>query len=206
MEAMATMHPTKLALIRATMSLLDEVGDAGFTVDDVLARSNISRGSMYHHFHDFDDLINNAHVMRFSDYVDEDIQSLARVVADCNTVEQFLERIAVLAREIHSTNRQGRRAQRVTTMARAAKSDSMRVALAAELARMTDSLADLFREMQERGIVRRDFSPKMYATFIQAYSLGKIVDDVTADPIDPDEWTNFVMNMLAGWSTAEVRV
>jgi hypothetical protein len=143
--------------------------------------------------------------MRFSQYVDEDIASLASAIAGCETTDSFLERIEILAREIHSPNRRDRRAARIAALARATTSARMREQLSLVQARMTDSFADLFRELQERGIVSRDFAPKMYATFIQAYSIGKVIDDVTADHVDPEEWTRFVMKMISDWATEGAR-
>lgn len=196
----ATIHPTKDALIRAALALLEENGESGFTVDDVLKRSGISKGSMYHHFQDFDDVVDHAHIRRFAEYVDQDIAAFAQAIHGCNTVEDFLTRINGLARSIHSDDRRQRRSERVETLARAVHREPMRDVLAMEQQRMTESFADLLREMQERNILKKDFSPKMYAVFLQAYSIGKVLDDVTDEPVDPDQWTIFVVSILRSFT------
>ncbi|MGA1715426.1 MAG: TetR/AcrR family transcriptional regulator, partial [Ilumatobacteraceae bacterium] len=53
-------HPTKVALIEVVKEMIAEFGADGFTVEMVLAESGISRGSLYHHFEDFPDLVEEA--------------------------------------------------------------------------------------------------------------------------------------------------
>lgn len=197
---MANIHPTKEALIRSALTLLAQQGEGGFTVDDVLKHSGISKGSMYHHFDDFDDLLDHAHVRRFAEYVDEDIAAFAAAMKDCRTVEAFLERIEGLARSIHGNDRRERRAQRVATLGRAFGHKKMLDSLSVEEERMTEAFADLMRELQERNILQRNFSPKMYSSFVQAYSLGKILDDISEHPLDPEDWTMFVVNVLKSFA------
>lgn len=188
-----------MALIDATLQLLSEKGESGFTVDDVLTTSRISKGSMYHHFVDFDDLLDQSYTEQYSRYVEEDISAISQLLPGCSTADEFLDRISVLARGIHSVERAHRRAQRVAALARSEYRPAMRVALAEAQSHVTDAFTDLFREFQERGILRTDFSPRMYGTFVQAYSIGKIIDDVTVQPVDSDEWTHFVMTMVRSW-------
>ena len=45
-----TTHPTKTALIECAADLLDKYRFDEITVEMVLDRSSISKGSLYHHF------------------------------------------------------------------------------------------------------------------------------------------------------------
>jgi AcrR family transcriptional regulator len=76
-----SLHPTKTKLIETAVSLIDEFGPIGFTVDALLERSSISKGSLYHHFVDFSDVIEQAQVIRFSRYIDEDIKALFEMLS-----------------------------------------------------------------------------------------------------------------------------
>ena len=67
--------------------------------------------------------------------------------------------------------------------------------LAGEQARLTDALADLFRLAQSRRWMSRRFDPHAAAVLIQAYTLGRIVDDVVGSPMDPDAW-NAIVNQI----------
>jgi len=60
--------------------------------------------------------------------------------------------------------------------------------LGIEQERLTDSLADIVRELQARNWVRRSLDPRAVAILIQAYTIGRAVDDVTPNHVDPDAW------------------
>ena len=74
----------------------------------------------------------------------------------------------------------------------------MKNALAPTQARLTGAIADLVREMQAKVFVSEDLDPAAVAVFIQAYSLGLIVNDVSNEPIDLEEWHAMISRMTRG--------
>jgi hypothetical protein len=44
--------------------------------------------------------------------------------------------------------------------------------------------------------MNNDFSPQAAAVLIQAYTIGKIVDDVTTEPTDPAAWESLIMKII----------
>ena len=54
---MASSHPTKEALIDAVLELLQSEHLVEVTSEEVLEKSGISKGSLYYHFEDFSDLL-----------------------------------------------------------------------------------------------------------------------------------------------------
>ena len=55
-----TTHPTKSSLIHCAADLLDKYRFDEITVEMVLDRSGVSKGSLYHHFEDLDELMDIA--------------------------------------------------------------------------------------------------------------------------------------------------
>ena len=62
-----------------------------------------------------------------------------------------------------------------------------------EQERLTGALADLYREAVERGWGDPKFDPRTIAVLVQAYSMGKVVDDFTPSHISEANW-----NLLIG--------
>jgi hypothetical protein len=89
------------------------------------------------------------------------------------------------------------RALRIWTLSQAWLRPSMRTALGAEQQRLTDSLTDLAREAQEKGWFRADLDPAAVAVFIQAYTLGKAVDDLAPRRVDQRAWETLVNTVVA---------
>ena len=88
-------------------------------------------------------------------------------------------------------------------MTRAVTNPRFREALASEQKRLTDTIAELWSELQDRGLFDPTLDPKVGSVFIQAYSMGLIVNDVSSEPIDPDAYVAFISRMLERTFLAE---
>ncbi len=192
-----TVHPTKQLLLDTAISLIDEFGPQGFTVDNLLDASKISKGSLYHHFEDFHDVIEQAQVSRFARFVDEDIVVLTVLLSTATSREDLGQKFAEIVRTSSSPGRAEARADRASIVGLSRHSKKFADALAVEQQRLTDSLADLAREMQERGWIAADLDVVALATFVQAYSLGVVLNDVTEKPISVERWAVFIGRVLS---------
>lgn len=189
-------HPTRLALLDVTKRLIAEYGTDGFTVEMVLSESGISRGSLYHHFQDFPDLVESALVEVNRSYVDASIELTAQAVGAVTSKEEFLAAIDLVTRALHSEDRFKARIDRVRMIALCADSPSFREKFGEAQAELVDSLADVIRSAQENGWARRDFDPRALATFMSAYTVGVTLNDVSADPVSFDEWNELVRDVI----------
>ena len=192
-------HPTKVHLIEVAAVLIDEHGSQGFTVEQLLEKSNISKGSLYHHFEDFHDVIRQAQVMRFARCVEEDIQALTAVLLVSSSREDMFDRLDLISRATHDAARSVRRADRIEILAGARHSEKMKNALAPTQARLTVAIADLVREMKTKNFVSEDLDSTAVAVFIQAYSLGLIVNDVSNEQVDLEKWHSLISRMTRGF-------
>ena len=193
---MRDIHPTKSHLIETTVALISEFGPQGFTVDQLLDTSKISKGSLYHHFEDFHDVIISAQVERFALYVEEDIVSITGVVLAATSKDDLLARLDAISVVAHSYERAARRGDRMEILSSARHSEKMKQALGPVQARLTASFADLVREMQSRGWASQEVSPEAVAVFIQAYTLGFVVNDVSSEQLEMSQWHQLISRML----------
>jgi AcrR family transcriptional regulator len=191
-------RPTKVHLIDSAAMLIDEHGSQGFTVEQLLETSNISKGSLYHHFEDFHDVIMQAQVSRFARYVEEDIAALANVLLASKSREDLFGRLDQISRVTHDPARSVRRADRIEILAGARHSEKLKNALGPTQARLTGAIADIVRELKAKEFVNENLDPGAVAVFIQAYSLGLIVNDVSNEPIDLEEWHAMISRMTRG--------
>lgn len=189
-------HPTRVALLDVTKRLIAEYGTDGFTVEMVLSESGISRGSLYHHFQDFPDLVESALVEVNRSYVDSSIELTARAIGAANSKDEFLAAVNLVTQTLHSEERFKARIDRVRMIALCADSPTFREKFGEAQAELVDNLADVIRDAQEKGWARRDFDPKALATFMSAYTVGVTLNDVSADPVSFDEWNELVRDVL----------
>jgi hypothetical protein len=74
----------------------------------------------------------------------------------------------------------------------AEKNEKFRKALGEVQQGLTDLFTEQFIEVQNRGWFNKDFDPRAAAVLIQAYTLGKIVDDVVDNQMDPVIWNALI--------------
>jgi len=180
-------HPTKEALINTVLDILQTHTLTQINSDQVLQQSGISKGSMYHHFEDFSDLLEQAQVRRFASFVDRSVESISGLLS-IQDREQFIEGLRAVTRITQSPNLKEQRLYRVKAIAEAETSERMRKNLAIEQERLSASLADLFREVVNRGWGNPNLNPQTLAVFIQAYTMGQIVNDYVETQMDLDNW------------------
>jgi len=188
-------HPTKEKLIATVVEMLD-VRPQDVGIEEILKTSGVSTGSMYHHFQDVDHLVETAYARRFSAAVDANITLITELLGQADSRESMLEQLAEVTRISQSPERSSTRYERARIVAMAQQNERFRSELRVEQERLTDALADHFREMQEKGWMNKEFNPRVASVFIQAYTLGKVVDDFAAKPVDPEEWNAVIGSVV----------
>ena len=193
-----SIHPTKEKLIATMVSLMDDRALTSIQVDDVLRESNISKGSLYHHFENFDDLVEVTLIARFAAGVDLSIELVAGAVNGAKSAKELVEKIIEVTTFTQGRERAKFRMERARVIGLSVNSPKLLNALEREQDRLTTAMADLVREGQEKGWVSKAFDAKTIAVYLQAYTLGRVVDDVASkdNKIDPQDWSNVVVAAL----------
>jgi AcrR family transcriptional regulator len=186
------MHPTAERLVSTVVVLLDAKDPSKILVDEVLTKSGVSKGSLYHHFADFSDLIEAAMIVRFASTVDASIGAITRVVTTATSAQEVLAGLERVTDETQGPATAAYRAERIRSLALATTNERFRAALGVEQRRLTESVADIVREGQLKGWIRPHLDPQVVAVFIQAYTLGQIVDDIADIPMDAAAWNALV--------------
>jgi hypothetical protein len=183
----AIIHPTKEALINVVLDLLKTESLVEVHSEEVLHKSGISKGSMYHHFEDFQDLLEQAQVRRYGAFVDSSIVSITQLLV-IEGKEEFKIALRSITQEIQSPNLKQQRLHRVKAIAATEMSPRMQKYMAVEQERLNLALTDLFRELQHRGWSNPKLEPRTLAIFFQAITIGQIVNDYADTQLNVDNW------------------
>ncbi len=187
-EARNGIHPTKDELIKTVVILLDNLTLDEITSEKVLEISGISRGSLYHHFQDFAELLELAQVRRFSSYVNNSIEVLTELFSAISTREELVLSLTQVSKSFQSPQLANTRIERLTAISKVMHNPRMAVALGLEQERLTETIADLYRDLQARGYGNALLQPRTAAVMFQAYTLGRTVDDFTTNHMDQENW------------------
>lgn len=191
-----SIHPTKSKLIETTVELLATKFPEDIAVDEILDRSGISKGSLYHHFEDLGELLESAQVARYAIWVDRSIGLITPLLSESKSREDIIKGLRQATLYTQSFQYRETRFQRARALANAETSERFKMALGAEQERLTAALEDLVSEAKNKGLFRPDLDSRVVAVFIQSYTLGKIVDDIVPRPVEQEKWDEFIVNML----------
>ena len=189
-------HPTKRLLTETVVGLLATKKPSEILADEVLENSGVSKGSMYHHFEDLQELVETAQIYRYSQWIDASIEFLTNYVAKARTQDELRNALRILTEQTQADARKDARAERAQALAACLQNPRMAKQMGAETERLTDAIADVTEEVKNKGLFRSDVNSKALATFIQAYTLGKLVNDYNPTGVAEGEWNDFIMNIV----------
>jgi AcrR family transcriptional regulator len=185
-------HPTKTKLIDTAVELLKNSPRSQISSDLILQTSGISKGSLYHHFEDLDELLETAMLVRYTDWIDSSIELIMQIIARSKTPKDIYDNLVELTRFTQDPKRRSERIYRAEILGLAENSPRLAEKLAHEQQRLTDALTDIIRDTQESGYFRKELDPHAVAVLIQAYTLGKVVDDYSLNAVDPEKWNELI--------------
>jgi AcrR family transcriptional regulator len=189
---MDSLHPTKRALIQTVLDQLKTKKALDLTSELILEKSGISKGSLYHHFEDFDDLIETAQVFRYAAYVDQSIHLLTKVFQTAKNKEEMITELKKVTRFTQSPDLMPQRMDRATSISLANANPRMMKKMNAQQDRLNEAIIDIFREARDRGWINKEIDLHAGALFIQAYTLGIIINDVSGKKIDITAWDELI--------------
>ena len=191
-----THHPTKEDLIQTVVILLEGTTLDQITSERVLAISGISRGSLYHHFEDFSELLELAQVRRFSEYVDSAKEVLSTVIDSCESREDLIARVTQTTQYFQAEELAQARLERLTAISKVPNNPRMATALGEEQERLTEALAQLYQDILARGWGNPHLQPRTASVALQALTVGRAVDDFTSNRVDQENWINMISMIM----------
>jgi len=186
---------TVAALLDAAVARLESGGDAVIRIDDILAETGVSRGSLYHHFGGRQGLIDAADLELYARRARADVAALTRMIDRASTPDELFEAFRALTEQTQSPTRRGNRVQRARLVGQigcgrfAGRLEAVQHALNA-------AFAEAIARAQAKGLIASDHDPLALAVFIQAYTLGRVLGDLDTEPVDPAAWNALIGDVL----------
>lgn len=189
--------PTRERLIAATLELMQHYAPEAISTDMVLQNSGASKGSLYHHFEDLSDLLETALIRQFTQTVDHNIEMMSKLLSHAHNKADLYAAAKTFTEVTQAPERRDVRFNRAGLLSLAPNNPRFAAKLAEQQTRLTDAYTQMFEDAQMRGLMDKDFDARAGAVLVQAYTLGRIVDDVVDNPVDPQDWNALLMKLVA---------
>lgn len=190
-------HATHRALIDSGVELAKEFGMYGFTVEQLLTKSGISKGSLYHHFEDFVDLVECVQVRIFTEYVELDISAIQRALDAATDRAKFVNLISLITRTALQPQRSTSRIQRARIISATQGRERFATRIGHEQKLLNDQMKRVISVGQERGWIPPHFDAHALALFVQGYAFGLILNDVTEERVGAEEMAVVIDSVIA---------
>ena len=191
------LHPTGIELVLTVNRLLDSKRSDQISTDEVLTESGISKGSLYHHFDDLQDLVETTLIYRYAKWIDLSIKRMSELLNTAKTAEDLKKSLFEITYATQKDSLKNMRVERARIFAEAQNNSRLSEKLVQETERMTTSIEDLIREVIDRKLFKSNLDARTVAIFIQAYTLGVIVNDFTQDKVSYENWTSLINRIIA---------
>jgi AcrR family transcriptional regulator len=191
------LHPTGIELVLTVNRLLDSKRSDQISTDEVLTESGISKGSLYHHFDDLQDLVETTLIYRYAKWIDLSVKRMSELLNTAKTAEDLKKSLFEITYATQKDSLKGMRVERARIFAEAQNNSRLSEKLVQETERMTTSIEDLIREVIDRKLFKSNLDARTVAIFIQAYTLGLIVNDFTRDKVSYENWTSLINRIIA---------
>jgi hypothetical protein len=142
-------------------------------------------------------------IRRFAANVASDGKAMRFVADESTSGDEYWARILELSALTQSRAQTATRLERARLLGLAAEESSFSRALATEQERVTEELSEAIAVAQQKGWVKPELNPRAVATFLQAYSLGRAVDDVAETQVPNEDWLALIDVVLRSFRQDE---
>jgi len=179
---------TRQSFIRITMQLIDELGESGVRVEDIVEKSGHSVSSLYHYFGNIRGLIEESQMSRLSELPTGAVNYFLEAVKKATTTEELCQHIIDSLDMIfdlkHATSRMGR--------LQAVGNANMNPVFTAEVAKRyrvaVDESVKALVLARDRGLISPDVDLEAYSLWIATMSSARTIMDIDNDPVATEKW------------------
>lgn len=200
--ATAEMDPVALRLLDATISTIDEHGEVGVRVQDVVKDAGVQIPVLYRHFGNREGLVQAAQLERLRRDLDDEMSAVSEMLGGATTAEDFRSVFDAVLERICSPDRRLPRSRRVNVLGSTYGRPDLAAGVAAQQRVTIDRVAELLDRPASHGWLRDGLDTRVFATWFGGVMIGRIVADLDLESVDMDAydqmWLDAVRHVLFG--------
>ena len=189
-------HPTAQRLVDTVKEMMKDTAYNNIKSEAVLLRSGISRGPLYHHFTNFDELIQIAQTQIYQDYVGLLFGALMNASTSLEDPMATREEFANIIRKSQVGNSISLQRQRAGIVHNAASTKSFSAKLGVTQESLTQQWIKIYQICIDKGWADPSLDPRTVAILMQSIFFGQVLDDISPVHMDLDAWIVTLIRLL----------
>lgn len=188
--------PTRQRLIELALIELDTNGLSGFDLDDLLAKSKISKGSLYHHFGSKNGLITAAEVHLLLATYDQGNRLLRLLIENTKNANEFASHMELMVRTATDQQSVETRRRRVRALALAQHNPTLAQEIKRSQIEGSEYLAETMQIALDKGWLRPDINVKAFSYWQQGMFFGHKLLDISEEDDLNEPWNEIAIIAL----------
>jgi AcrR family transcriptional regulator len=188
--------PTRQRLIELALIELDTHGLSGFDLDDLLAKSKISKGSLYHHFGSKNGLITAAEVHLLLATYDQGNRLLRLLIENTKNANEFASHMELMVRTATDQQSVETRRRRVRALALAQHNPTLAKEIKKSQIEGSKYLAETMQIALDKGWLRPDINVKAFSYWQQGMFFGHKLLDISEEDDLNEPWNEIAIIAL----------
>lgn len=184
---------TRQRLIDLALIELDANGLTGFDLDDLLAKSKISKGSLYHHFGSKNGLIIAAEIHLLLETYDQGNQLFRLLTENARNIDEFASHLELMVRTATDTQSEESRRRRVRALSLAQHNPALTEKIRKSQIEGSNYLANTMQIAVDKGWLRPDINVRAFSYFQQAVFFGHKLLDISGEDDLKEPWNDIAI-------------
>ena len=187
---------TRQRLIDLALIELDKNGLSGFDLDDLLAKSKISKGSLYHHFGSKNGLITAAEVHLLLATYEQGNRLLRLLVENTKNADEFASHMELMVRTATNDESQESRQRRLRAIALAQNNPTLAEKIRINQIEGSNYLAETMQIAVDKGWLRPDINVRAFSYWQQGMFFGHKLLDISGEDDLKEPWNEIAIIAL----------
>lgn len=194
----ARAHNTIDAVLAAAKTAMAEGGEAAVRVQEISESTNVSIGSIYHHFGDRDGLIRATYVHTFRQAIQKDIDRARRFMSRMTSAKEMAEHYDEMLAFLNHHFEQFPARARANTIGSTTGRPLLRDAIIAVQSELITSLTEVMTLLKERGILKQHLEPRAAAVMTLGMLHGRVIAEFDSKPVGDQQWNTAMLTAFSG--------
>lgn len=187
---------TKQRILNAAVRTINEKGEAGVRIDDLLAEVNVTAPSLYHHFGSREGLMVEAQAERFAQSIQTGVDEFVNACRNSTTVEELRLGVRQALAMRSDKRRIEHRLQRLNALGAAYARPELAKKIVDAHESMVFEVARALEPLQTKGLIRSDINLQAVVAWYNGALMGGLLVELEGSTLDANDWDTVMLDAI----------